>query len=173
MPRSIKKGPFIDAHLEKKVQAAVASARGLGFPFMLTARADGFMNGAYDAGEAMRRLRAYAEAGADVLYAPLLSMADLAALCASVDKPVNALATGRPAGISLADYAAAGVARVSVGGSLARVTHAAIRDAAQAMLGSGLGGGLGGGDFSALAGGVGASIVDPLLIAGAKGERVE
>ena len=147
----------------ERVRAAIAAARGLGFPFMLTARADGLMNGAYDAGEAMRRLRAYAQAGADVLYAPLLSMDDLTALCTSVDRPVNALATGRSADVSLADYAAAGVARVSVGGSLARVTHAALRDAAQAMLG--------GGDFSALADGIGASIVDPLLIAGARGDR--
>jgi 2-methylisocitrate lyase-like PEP mutase family enzyme len=148
----------------ERVRAAVAAARGLGFPFMLTARADGFMNGAYEAGEAVRRLHAYAEAGADVLYAPLLPMDDLAALCASVDTPVNALAAGKFVHIPLAGFAAAGVARVSIGGSLARLTHAAIRDTARAMLG--------GGDFSALSGGIGAAVVDPLLIAGAKGERV-
>jgi 2-methylisocitrate lyase-like PEP mutase family enzyme len=158
------KGSYdFDLALER-VKAAVSAARDLGFPFMLTARADGFMNGAYDASEAVRRLRAYDEAGADVLYAPMLPMADLTALCTSVDKPVNALAAGKFVHIPLADYAAAGVARISVGGSLARLTHAAIRNAAQAMLD--------GGDFSALAGGIGAGIVDPLLIAGAKGERV-
>lgn len=163
------KGSYgFDLALER-VKAAVSSARGLGFPFMLTARADGFMNGAYDAAEAVRRLRAYGEAGADVLYAPMLPMADLTALCASVDTPVNALAAGKFVHIPLADYAAAGVARISVGGSLARLTHAAIRNAAQAMLG---GGDFPGGDFSGLAGGIGAAVVDPLLIAGAKGERV-
>jgi 2-methylisocitrate lyase-like PEP mutase family enzyme len=158
------KGSYgFDLALER-VKAAVSAARGVGFPFMLTARADGFMNGAYDAGEAVRRLRAYSQAGADVLYAPMLPMADLAALCASVETPVNALAAGKFVHVPLADYAAARVARISVGGSLARLTHAAIRDAAQAMLG--------GGDFSVLAGGIGAAVVDPLLIAGAKGERV-
>ncbi len=153
----------------ERVLAAVSASRGLGFPFMLTARADGFMNGAYDASEAVRRLRAYAEAGADVLYAPLLPMADLAALCAGVDTPVNALAAGKFVHVPLAGFAAAGVARVSIGGSLARLTHAAIRDTARAMLG---GGDFPGGDFSGLSGGIGAAVVDPLLIAGAKGERV-
>jgi 2-methylisocitrate lyase-like PEP mutase family enzyme len=153
----------------ERVRAAVAAARGLGFSFMLTARADGFMNGAYDASEAVRRLHAYDEAGADVLYAPLLPMDDLAVLCTSVDTPVNALAAGKFVHLPQAGFAAAGVARISVGGSLARLTHAAIRDAAKAMLG---GGEFPGGDFSRLAGGIGAGIVDPLLIAGAKGERV-
>ncbi len=153
----------------ERVRAAVAAVRELGFRFMLTARADGFMNGAYDASEAVRRLRAYAEAGAAVLYAPMLPMADLAALCASVDTPLNSLAACKLAHVSLSEYAAAGVARVSVGGSLARLTHAVIRDAALAMLG---GGDFPGGDFSGLSGGIGAAIVDPLLIAGATGEQV-
>ena len=165
LPSKVSYG--FDLALER-VQAAVAAVRGLGFPFMLTARADGFMNGAYDASEAMRRLRAYSEAGADVLYAPLLPMDDLAALCASVDTPVNALAAGKFTQVSLAEFADAGVARISVGGCLARLTHAAIRDAAQAMLG---GSDFPGGDFSPLAGGIGAAIVDPLLIAGTKGEQ--
>ena len=141
------KGAYdFDLALER-VRAAVAATRNLGFPFMLTARADGFMNGAYDAGEAVRRLRAYAEAGADVLYAPMLPMAETEALCADVETPVNALAAGKFTQLSLSQFAAAGVARISVGGSLARLTHAAINDAARAMLG--------GGDFTALAGGSG------------------
>jgi 2-methylisocitrate lyase-like PEP mutase family enzyme len=146
------------------VRAAIAAARGLGFPFMLTARADGFLNRAYDAAEAVRRLHAFDEAGADVLYAPLLPMDDLTAFCASSATPVNALAAGKFVHVPLTEFAAAGVARISVGASLARLTHAAIREAALAMLG--------GGDFSALSGGIGAAVVDPLLIAGAKGERV-
>ena len=158
------KGSYgFDLALER-VKAAVAAARGLGFPFMLTARADGFMNGAYDAAEAVRRLRAYSQAGADVLYAPMLPMADLTALCASVDTPVNALAAGKFVRVPLAGFAAAGVARVSLGSSLARLTHAVIRDAARAMFGDG--------DLSVLAGGIGAAVVDPMLIAGAKGEQV-
>ena len=130
---------------------------------MLTARADGVLTGAYDPGEAMRRLRAFDKAGADVLYAPLLPMADLAALCASTETPVNALAAGRFVHVPLAEYAAAGVARISIGGGLARLTCATIRDAAQAMFGSG--------DFSPLAGAIGSGAVETLLSAGAKGER--
>ena len=164
------KGSYgFDRALER-VKAAVAAARDLDFPFMLTARADGYMNGAYDEGEAVRRLLAYSHAGADVLYAPLLPMDNLTALCASVDTPVNALAAGKFTQVSLAEFADAGVARISIGGSLARLTHAAIRDAARAMLGDG---DLPGGDFSPLSGGIGAAIVDPLLIAGAKGESVK
>jgi 2-methylisocitrate lyase-like PEP mutase family enzyme len=147
----------------ERVEAAVAAARGLGFPFMLTARADGVLNGAYDAGEAMRRLRAYDAAGADVLYAPLLPMAETAALCASTDTPVNALAAGKFVHVPLVDFAAAGVARVSIGGGLARLTCATIRDAAQAMFGQG--------DFSPLAGAIGSGDAETLLSAGAKGER--
>jgi len=158
------KGAYdFDLALER-IRAAIAASRDLAVPFMLTARADGFMNGAYDADEAVRRLRAYAQAGADVLYAPMLPMAETTALCAEVETPLNALAAGKFVHIPLAEFAVAGVARISVGGSLARLTHAAIRDAARAMLGDG--------DFSALAAGIGAAVVDPLLIAGAKGERV-
>jgi 2-methylisocitrate lyase-like PEP mutase family enzyme len=147
----------------ERVRAAVAAARGLGFAFMLTARADGVLTGAYDAGEAMRRLRAFDAAGADVLYAPLLPMADTAALCASTDTPVNVLAAGRFVHVPLAEFAAAGAARISIGGGLARLTCATIRDAAQAMFGEG--------DFSGLAGSIGSGALEALLSAGAKGER--
>ncbi|MFQ5567745.1 MAG: isocitrate lyase/phosphoenolpyruvate mutase family protein, partial [Paracoccaceae bacterium] len=131
----------------ERVRAAVGAARGLGFPFMLTARADGFLTGAYGAGEAVRRLRAFDAAGADVLYAPLLPMDDTAALCAGTGTPVNVLAAGKFVHLSLAEFAAAGAARISIGGGLARLTCATIRDAAQAMFGEG--------DFSALAGSIG------------------
>jgi len=161
LPSSAAHG--FDLALER-VKAAVAAARGLGFAFMLTARADGILTGAYGAGEAVRRLLAYAEAGADVLYAPLLPMAETGALCHGLDTPVNALAAGRFVNVPLTEYAAAGVARISVGSGLARLTHAVIRDAARAMLRDG--------DLSVLGAGIGAAVVDPLLIAGAKGERV-
>jgi 2-methylisocitrate lyase-like PEP mutase family enzyme len=146
----------------ERVRAAIGAARGLGFPFMLTARADGFLNGAYDADEAVRRLRAFDAAGADVLYAPLLPMADTTALCANTGTPVNALAAGKFAQVSQAEFAAAGVARISVGGSLSRLAHTAVRDAVRAMFGAG--------DFSALAGAMVAAAVEDLLAAGAKGK---
>lgn len=147
----------------ERVRAAVGAARGIGFAFMLTARADGVLTGAYDAAEALRRLRAFDEAGADVLYAPLLPMEDTAALCAGTATPVNALAAGRFVHVPLAEFAAAGAARISIGGGLARLTCAAIRDAAQAMLGQG--------DFSALTDAMGSGAVEALLSAGARGER--
>jgi 2-methylisocitrate lyase-like PEP mutase family enzyme len=145
----------------ERVRAAIGAARGLGFPFMLTARADGFLNGAYDTVEAVRRLHAFAGAGADVIYAPLLPMEDVAAVCASAGKPYNALAAGKFSHVTLAGFAAAGVARISVGGSLSRLANTALRDCARAMLGSG--------DFSALADAMGAAAVEELLAAGAKG----
>ena len=153
----------------ERVRAAVAAARGLDFAFMLTARADGILTGAYDAPEALHRLRAFDKAGADVLYAPLLPMADTAALCASTKTPVNALAAGRFVHVPLAEFAAARVARISIGGGLARLTAATIRDAAQAMFGAGE---FSGGDFSGLAGAIGAGDLETLLSAGAGGERV-
>jgi len=152
----------------ERVRAGVAAARGLGFGFMLTARADGILTGAYDPGEAVRRLRAFDAAGADVLYAPLLPMEDTAALCAGTDTPVNALAAGRFVHVPMAEFAAAGVARISIGGGLARLTCATIRDAAQAMFGEGE---FSGGDFSGLAGAIGSGALETLLSAGAKGER--
>ncbi|MHA1529207.1 MAG: isocitrate lyase/PEP mutase family protein [Alphaproteobacteria bacterium] len=147
----------------ERVRAAVGAARGLGFPFMLTARADGVLTGAYDVAEAVRRLRAFDAAGADVLYAPLLPMDDLAALCAGTETPVNALAAGRFVHVTLAGFAEAGVSRISIGGGLARLTCATIRDVAQAMFGAG--------DFSVLAGAIGSGAVASILQAGAKGER--
>ncbi|MHA1568462.1 MAG: isocitrate lyase/PEP mutase family protein [Alphaproteobacteria bacterium] len=148
----------------ERVRAAIGAARGLGFPFMLTARADGILTGAYDPAEAVRRLRAFDASGADVLYAPLLPMDETAALCAGTATPVNALAAGRFVHVPLAGFAEAGVARISIGGGLARLTCATIRDAAQAMFGDG--------DFSSLAGAMGSGAVETIVQAGAKGERV-
>lgn len=144
----------------ERIRAAVGVVRGFGFPFMLTARADGMLTGAYGIDEAIRRLQAFESAGADVLYAPLPpDMAAQARMCASVRLPVNALAAGRFTSVSLAEFARAGARRVSVGSSLARVAHRAVHDAATAMLGSG--------DFTALAGGLPGGEIEKLLAAGA------
>jgi 2-methylisocitrate lyase-like PEP mutase family enzyme len=108
----------------ERVRAAVAAARALNRDFVVVARADGFMNKKYDLDEAIRRLQAFESAGADCVYAPWL--ADLAALkrvCASVKGPVNALALGPFTGMSRADFGAAGVARISIGSGLSKVTQ--------------------------------------------------
>jgi 2-methylisocitrate lyase-like PEP mutase family enzyme len=74
-------------------------------------------------------------------------------------KPVNALAVGPLARVTLAQFAAAGIARVSLGSALARVTHAAIRDVGTAMFDSG--------DFSPLTGAMSGAEVDAMLRGGA------
>jgi 2-methylisocitrate lyase-like PEP mutase family enzyme len=114
----------------ERIRAAVGAARGLGRPFVLTARADGVMNGLYDLDEGIRRLRAFEAAGADCLYLPVPpGRAELARVLAAVSAPVNALAAGPLQDMSLAELAAMGLRRVSLGSQVARVTHAAIRDA--------------------------------------------
>jgi 2-methylisocitrate lyase-like PEP mutase family enzyme len=113
-----------------RVEAAVAAARALPFPFVLVARAENFLHDIPDLDDTIRRLKAFAAAGADVLYAP--DLPDLEAVrrvCAAVaPKPVNALASAR---VSVAQLAAAGVRRISVGSALARAALGAFLDAAR------------------------------------------
>lgn len=136
----------------ERVGAAVDAARDV--DIVLTARADGFLQGSYDEEEAVRRCRAYAEAGAEVIYAPLVSETATRQL-AELGPAVNVLAAGWVQQRTVADVAAMGAARISVGGSLARVTHRVILDAAEALFGSG--------DLSAVAGGASAAKIDALL----------
>ncbi|MEX2518195.1 MAG: isocitrate lyase/phosphoenolpyruvate mutase family protein [Paracoccaceae bacterium] len=134
-----------------RAEAAIAAARESGV--MLTLRADGLMYGAYDEAEAVRRCLAFARLGADVIYAPLASADALKALAAS-GTPVNALAAGAAAKLGLKALAGLGVARISIGSGLARVTHRALIDASQAVLA---------GDLSPLLKGASSAEVDPLL----------
>lgn len=114
----------------ERIKAAVGAARALGRPFVLTARADGVMNGVYDLDEGIRRLQAFEAAGADCLYLPVPpGRAELALVLAAVSAPVNALAAGPLRDVSVTELAAMGVRRVSLGGQVARLTHAAIREA--------------------------------------------
>ena len=148
--------PYDFAQSVERIKAAASAARALGHDFVLTARADGLMIGTYDTDEAIRRLQAYEAAGADCLYAPLpASMDDLARICAATTAPVNALAAGAYTGQSLADFGAIGVARISLGSSLARITHRVMHDAATEMLQNG--------SFAPLRHGIGSKIIDPLL----------
>lgn len=142
----------------ERIRAAASSARALPRDFVLVARADGVMNGHYDIEEALRRIRAFDAAGADCLYVPLpKTTEDLGRIIAATAKPVNVLVAGPTyAAITKAEYAARGAARLSLGSSLARVTHGAIRDAANAMFGPG--------DFSPLSKGMPGGDVDALLI---------
>jgi len=124
----------------ERVAAAVEAARAVGFPFVLTARAENHIRGNPDLADTIERLQAFESAGADVLYAPgLRSVEEVATVCTAVSSPVNVLA--RP-NLSFGELAAAGAQRVSVGGALTWVAVRAMADAAEAIRDRG--------DFSAL-----------------------
>lgn len=107
-------------HAVARIKAAVAAARSLPFPFMLTARAENYLHGNPNIDDTIRRLKAFADAGADVLYAPGLRSAEevLAVVRAVAPKPVNVLMSG---GLKLTvqELSEMGVKRISVGSALA------------------------------------------------------
>jgi len=118
-------------HAVDRVASAADTARSLGFPFTLTARAENHIRGNPDLEDTIARLQAYEAAGADVLYAPGLRSADeIRAVCDAVGKPVNVLALGN---LSFEEIAGAGAQRVSVGGSLAWAGVTAFAAAAEAI----------------------------------------
>jgi 2-methylisocitrate lyase-like PEP mutase family enzyme len=122
--------PIFDLGLAvERIAAAAEAANDL--PFVLTARSENFLWGRPDLGDTIARLQAFQEAGADVLYAPgLRSIDDIRTVCANVDRPVNVVMGLVGLAASVDDLAAAGVRRVSVGGSFARAALAALVDAA-------------------------------------------
>lgn len=139
-----------------RIRAAVDAARSLPRDFVLVARADGIMSGQYGIEEALKRLKAYEAAGADCLYAPMpKTWDDLARIVTETSVPINALAAGPYANSSRADFARIGVARISLGAALARVTHRAIFETSQAMFQEG--------DFSRLSTALPANITDKML----------
>lgn len=114
----------------ERIAAAVEAARSLPFPFVLTARADNHVLGRDDLRDTIRRLQAYQQAGADVLFAPgLRHLDDIRAVLSEIDRPLNVMMGLAGVTLSLQDLAAAGVRRVSLGGSLARRALAAVRTA--------------------------------------------
>jgi 2-methylisocitrate lyase-like PEP mutase family enzyme len=117
----------------ERVKAAVGAARSLPFPFMLTARAENLINGRPDLDDTIRRLVAYAEAGADVLYAPgLKTREEIGAVVRAVaPKPVNVVMGLSGPALSLDMLASLGVKRVSLGSSLARAAYGAFLRAAR------------------------------------------
>ena len=118
----------------ERIRAAAEAARTLPFPFTLTARAENYVAGRPDLRDTIRRLQAYQEAGADVLYAPgLTRKEDIADVLGSVDRPVNVLAGLKGFPLSHAELSQMGVKRISVGGSLARAALGAFLKAAHEM----------------------------------------
>lgn len=115
-----------------RVKAAVEAARSLPVPFVLTARAEGFLRGQGDLGDVIKRLQAYEAAGADVLFAP--GLPDLAAVkkvCGSLKKPFNFMVGIKGKSFSKAELEAAGVKRISLATSLYRAAITGLVDAAK------------------------------------------
>jgi len=123
----------------RRVQAAVKAARSLPFPFVLTARAENLINGRPDLQDTIRRLTAFAEAGADVLYAPgLKTREEIEAVVRAVaPRPVNVVMGLSGPSFSLGVLASLGVKRVSLGSSLARAAYGAFLEAAREVKGKG------------------------------------
>jgi len=137
--RMVEGNPAYDlAFAVERIRAAVDAARSLGRPFVLCARADGVMNGVYDLDEAIRRIRAFETVGADLLYVPVPPGAEeLRRVVQSVVKPVNALPAGPLRKLTVRQFAEMGVRRISLGSLIARVTHAAIAEQMEAIVGDG------------------------------------
>ncbi|HEY2091596.1 MAG TPA: isocitrate lyase/phosphoenolpyruvate mutase family protein [Thermoanaerobaculia bacterium] len=117
-----------------RIRAAAEAAHSLSFPFTLTARAENYLVGKPDLDDTIRRLQAYQEAGADVLYAPALRTRDeIASVVRSVDRAVNVLMGMPGIPLNLSDLSRLGVKRISVGGALARAALGAFLRAAKEM----------------------------------------
>jgi 2-methylisocitrate lyase-like PEP mutase family enzyme len=129
--------PIYDFELSvARVKAAVKAARSLPFPFMLTARAENLLHGINDLKNTIRRLEAYADAGADVLFAPgLTNRADIEAVVKAVaPKPVNVIVVGGLAVVSLNEFGDMGVRRISIGSAFARAAYGAFLASAEEVV---------------------------------------
>lgn len=108
-------------HALERVTAGVEAARSLDFPFTFTARAENFLYGRPDLDDTIARLKAFEEAGADVLYAPALrDIETMKAICDALSKPVNVLMGLKGVNLTVHQLGEIGVRRISVGSVLAR-----------------------------------------------------
>ena len=123
-------------HAVERIAAAAAAARALPFPFMLVARTENYLHGRPNLNDTIRRLQAFEAVGADVLFAPgITRIEDIQAVCASVAKPVNVLVglKGAPP-LSVAELAALGVRRISLGAAFSRTALTAVIRGAREVL---------------------------------------
>jgi 2-methylisocitrate lyase-like PEP mutase family enzyme len=129
--------PIYDAGLSaERVVAATEAAHGGDVHFVLTARAENFLHGRADLDDTIARLQSFAAAGADVVYAPgVTDLEQIRTIVASVDKPVNVLAM--PGVPPVAQLAAVGVKRVSVGSGFHSVSLGAVVTAGRELLDAG------------------------------------
>ena len=138
-PGRSKDKPLFDVgEATERVAAAVEATRKLGFPFLLTARAEGFLRGNTDLDDAIRRLQAYEKAGADVLMAPgLPDLKSVQAVCAAISKPFNFMVGIPGKSFSVAALETAGVRRISLATSLYRAAVTGLINAAKEVRESG------------------------------------
>lgn len=132
-----KTNPLYDIELAaERIQAAKQVADNLDYPFTITARAEYFLTGHDDAfNESVRRVNRYYEAGADCLFVPgLREIETIKTFVDAAAGPVSVVMglSGKP--ITLAELKQVGVARISIGGSLARATLGLVRQAAKEMV---------------------------------------
>lgn len=121
-------------HSVERMAAAAEVARALPFPFVLVGRAENYLHGRADLDDTIHRLQAYEDAGADCLFAPGLTKAeDIRTVCQTLRKPVNVIMGFQSASYSVADLAALGVRRISVGSALSRAALGAAYRAAKEM----------------------------------------
>ncbi len=121
-----------------RIRAAVEAKRALPFHFTLTARAENFLVGIPDLADTIKRLQAYQDAGADVLYAPYIKTREqITAVVGSVDRPVNFLMGTQPERFTLEELSELGVRRVSVGSALSSAALGAFLRAAREMRATG------------------------------------
>jgi len=127
--------PIYDIGLAtERIRAAAEAAHALPYPFTLTARCENFLHGRPDLADTIRRLQAYQEAGADVLFAPgLKTPEDISAVVRAVDRPVNVVMGLQGMLMTRAELSELGVKRISVGGALARAAYGALLRAGREM----------------------------------------
>jgi len=125
--------PLYDiGHATERVAAAAEAARSLPFPFTFTARAENFLRGNPNLDDTIKRLQAFEQAGADVLFAPgLPDLASVRAVCAALSKPFNFMVGIRGKSFTLAELEAAGVRRISLATSLYRAAMSGLIEAAR------------------------------------------
>lgn len=123
-------------HAVERVAAAAQAAKALPFPFMFVARAENYLHGRPDLEDTIRRLQAFEEAGAEVLYAPGLTRPeDIRAVCSSVTKPLNVLMglKGAPR-LTVKELGELGVRRISIGSGFSRAALTAFLHAAREVM---------------------------------------
>ena len=118
----------------ERVRAAAEAAKKLPFKFMLCARAENYLHGRQDLGDTIKRMQAYQEAGADVLFAPGLNTSEeVRTMCESIDRPFNIVRGPRKEMLTVAQVGELGVKRISTGGMMHAVAMSAMIGAAKEM----------------------------------------